>query len=361
MTNDQRPTTNDQRPTIGELVRRWSLVVRRWLAGFDHYRLITQLIILVGLAVALPALGRAQEQQPNRAGVVIRHGNGQVTTACVSFTEPEISGLTLLDRAGVSYLAQSGGIGAAVCKLDGEGCEYPTEDCFCHCKGAECVYWIYHHLRDGKWSYSQAGAGASVIRPGDVDGWVWGAGNLQTGAQPPAISFGEVCPAPSDDQQTAATEVAPASPPPTEAPPAPTPPPTPRPTRTPRTPATAAAISPSPAAPEIPAPTLASTAETPAPTTVVPATAQAPATTEATSAHPASAQAPTVTAAAYPAYIPPATAAPLPTQAPRATTGPPGATPPSRAGSGYLGFGILALILIGGIVVVLLRRRGRSR
>jgi hypothetical protein len=321
---------------------------------------ISALLIVLALAIVLPALGRAQEQQPNRAGVVIRHGDGRVTTACVSFTEPGISGLALLDRAGVSYLAQSGGIGAAVCKLDGEGCEYPTEDCFCHCKGADCVYWIYHHLVDGKWNYSQIGAGATRIHPGDVDGWVWGPGNLQTGAQPPALAFGQVCPAPGDDQQTAVTEVAPAPPqpseapptfPPTEAPLAPTPPPTLRPTRTAHIPATAAAISPSPAAPEVPAPTTA----TLAPATAVPATAQALATTQATSAQPASAQAPTVTTDAYPAYIPPAAAAPL------ATTGPAGATPPSRTGSGYLGFGILALILIGAIVAALLRRRGRSR
>jgi hypothetical protein len=315
---------------------------------------IAAYLMLLALALVLPVIGRAQEEPPNRAGLVIQHGDGRVITACVSFSEPEITGLELLERAGISYLAQTSAAGAAVCKIDGEGCDYPAEGCFCKCTGAECVYWAYQRLRDGAWSYSQLGASATKVRPGDVDGWAWGSG--PAGAQPPVLSFDQICAALPSPAAPEATEAAPPpSPlPPTEAAPLPSPPP-------PTTAATPEARPPAsmqPSAPSAPAhptrtaapqATVASTGvaatQPPLPTREVrPTEARAPATSQATVASPA----PAITATIGPA------GGAAPTQVI------PGAPGRPIAPGDYLAFAALVLLLVVGIAAALIRRRSRS-
>lgn len=159
----------------------------------------SSIVYLLLLALLIPSLGQAQGEQepPNRAGLVIRHGDGRVTTACVSFSEPSISGLDLLRRSGVPFIAQESGLGVAVCKLDGEGCEYPVEDCFCKRDGPTTLYWAYNRLVDGSWTFSQLGASSITVEPGDVEGWAWGAGSAADGAQPPVVPFEQICTAPA--------------------------------------------------------------------------------------------------------------------------------------------------------------------
>lgn len=309
-----------------------SFVVRRW-------SFVIGLLVLLAFAILIPTIGRAQEQPPNRAGVVIRHGDGRVVTACVSFDEPQISGTDLLDRAGIPFVAQQSSLGAAVCQVDGEGCAFPTEDCFCQCKGADCIYWIYHHLTDGAWRYSQISASKSTIRPGDVDGWAWGPGTNQGGAQPPALSFGEVCPAPgAEPSPVPPSETAPPPPPPTETT-------APVPTVAPPSPTSA----PPTAAPALPTQTTSVAAAPTASTTPAPATA--PTT------------APSPSATQVPPTVETATSAPPTREAQPTNSGAGGAitTPaPTTGGASaisYLAFGALALLLGGGIIAALLRRR----
>jgi hypothetical protein len=340
---------SEKRHTAAKPAFHLAFTLRRSSFPRAHYRSLA-LLVLLALLAALPMLGHAQDDPPNRAGVVILHGDGRVVTACVSFGEPQITGLELLSRANLAFVAQSGGGGSAVCKLDGEGCDYPTEDCFCKCKGAECVYWAYQHLRGGQWSYAQIGAGAATIRPGDVDGWAWGAGTVQAGAQPPAISLDQICAAPAAEPPTlpapiivpptepapeaSAPTVAPAAP--TEAPP-PSPPPVVRPSRTP-VPAPTAVVR--PAATAIPA-----DAPTAVPTALLPATAP-----------------PSIRPTARPTVAPP-TSAPAAASATLSGAGGVAATPvaPTSGGTGaatsYLIFGAIVLALIGGIAASTLMRR----
>lgn len=159
------------------------------------------------LAFAPPV---AAQEAPHRAGLVVVHGDGLVRTRCVSFEEPEISGLTLLRRSGLAVTLGSNTMGATICSLNGEGC--PANDCFCECKGHPCRYWIYYHQgADGGWRYANIGASARRVSDGDVDAWVWG----DAGALPPAISWGSICDAP-------AVSGAPATPIPTATPAPPT-------------------------------------------------------------------------------------------------------------------------------------------
>lgn len=306
-------------------------------------RYLAPLIVLLGLLALLPSVGRAQSE-PNRAGLVILHGDGRVVSACVSFGEPEISGLELIERAGLSYMAQSGGGGAAVCKLDGEGCDYPAEDCFCKCKGAECVYWAYQHLNNGVWNYSRLGASATKVKPGAVEGWAWGAGSVQNGAQPPALSFEQICAPPGDQPPTVPATALQPSEMPTAAPEPPTvapePPavPTTRPTLPPPTAAAAAPTAAPSAAPTAIAPTEQPTEQ---PTDTQPTAAPGPSATPI-----AAAAAPTVTSA--PSATLELAGIVTPTPAPAAA---------ARGTLDYLAFGGIAILLVAGIVAALLRNR----
>jgi hypothetical protein len=242
------------------------------------------LAVLLLLALALPMLGQAQSAQdePNHAGLIIRHGDGSVVTACVGFSEPSISGLELLQRSGIPFIVQQSGLGGAVCKLDNEGCDYPTEDCFCKRNGPTTVYWAFNRLTANGWVFSPVGASSTRVQPGDINGWAWGTGSVASGAQPPVILFDQVC------QLQASTPVPPTSASPTTAPtPSPRPhtpiPPTwtPTPTATPSPTATPPPQS-APAAPTatpVPASRTPTTApSTPTRTPVPPTTTRQPPT-----------------------------------------------------------------------------------
>lgn len=152
----------------------------------------TYIVVLMSLLVGMVTAVSAQES--NRAGLVVTLEDGTVITRCVEFAEPEISGYELLSRSGLAVETANVALGAAVCRLEGVGC--PSDDCFCQCKGSDCIYWSYWHLQDGVWRYSQAGAGLSQVQNGMVDGWTYGPGSPQNAPEPPPLTFDEICAAP---------------------------------------------------------------------------------------------------------------------------------------------------------------------
>jgi hypothetical protein len=126
----------------------------------------------------------------HQAAVVVRHGDGTVVTRCVTFTEPTLSGLELLQRSGLSVTIEVSDLGQKVCWIDQEGCPYPAEPCFCHCTDdSGCTYWTYWHLFNGQWRSSAIGAGSYQVKAGMVDGWVWGSGQ----ANLPTTSLADIC------------------------------------------------------------------------------------------------------------------------------------------------------------------------
>jgi hypothetical protein len=159
-------------------------------------------ILLSGFAIiAFIALGgfvpHTDAQQPNRVGLVVDFGDHHITR-CVEFTESEISGYDVLRRAGLDIVVDtSNPMGVIVCDIDNtSGC--PASNCFCECQGSPCVYWAYHRLVDGSWQYSQLGASSQKVQDGDVEGWAWGEGALNTsGAKPPLKTFEEICAIPT--------------------------------------------------------------------------------------------------------------------------------------------------------------------
>jgi hypothetical protein len=154
-------------------------------------------LLLLGL-LTLSGPVAAQEGE-TRAGLVVQFGDGTVQTACVDLgSDGEGTGEELLRATGLNVLIDytSGFGGGTVCKIGGQGCDFPGEDCFCQCSmkpGDPCVYWVYFDQVDGQWRYSNQGASIVVVNPGDVQGWVWGAGSANAGVFPPLITFDQIC------------------------------------------------------------------------------------------------------------------------------------------------------------------------
>jgi len=172
----------------------------------NHGRRLGGLLLICLLALSAVFAGAlpAQANGPNRAGLVVRFGNGSVWSGCITFSEPQITGLELLRRSGLSLIIEEGGVyGGAVCKIGSDGCDFPYTSCFCQCEGADCLYWAYYHWQNGAWQYSNVGAGNYWVRPGDVEGWAWGSGTYGVnGALPPAVTFDQVCPPPATNTPT---------------------------------------------------------------------------------------------------------------------------------------------------------------
>lgn len=285
------------------------------------------LFIACGALLLLPSLGAGQEEA-NRAGLVVRFGDGRVVQACVRFAQESLSGDELLARSGLPVIVQPSGIGAAVCKIGGEGCDYPAQDCFCKCAGADCAYWALSRLEAGAWRYSNQGASNVQVRNGDVQGWAWGAGSVQSGAAPPLRSFAQLC------------DVAPTAQPATAAPP-----PTPRPARPPPTAPPASATS----APTTGAPTKAAE-----PTlTAVPVATATPSAAATMAVVPASPLSSARVGTATPEAV---AAVPAPTSAPANAAQPVQPRSSGQPPTGYIALAALVGALLAGVGVVVWRR-----
>lgn len=126
-------------------------------------------------------------QSTNRAALVIQFGDGRTETRCVPFDEQTITGYELLERSGFSFVASFETQGAAICKIEDEGC--PANDCFCQ---SPPDYWSYWHLIEADWEYSYQGSGLYTVEDSIVDGWTWGPGE-----PPPVIPFDQICTSPT--------------------------------------------------------------------------------------------------------------------------------------------------------------------
>lgn len=139
------------------------------------------LALLFLLLAGMTGTGGARAATPvspdalHHAGLVVRHGDGQLTYAYVAFPEDEISGLELLERTGIEQVTLPfGGLGAAVCSLEGEGC--PTGECrrnVCQ-RGRDAPYWRYfRQTESGMWQPAPLGASSARVTDGTIDAWVW--------------------------------------------------------------------------------------------------------------------------------------------------------------------------------------------
>jgi len=136
--------------------------------------LLVAALVLTGLTASAPP---HRVRASGAVGVVVRHGDGRVLYAYIPLMGDRVTGAEVLQQAGFPLNVQaSSSLGAAVCKIDGEGCDAPKEDCFCKSYGNPAFYWHYYTYTrglNGAWRTSNTGAGNRVLRDGDIDGWSW--------------------------------------------------------------------------------------------------------------------------------------------------------------------------------------------
>jgi hypothetical protein len=174
--------------------------------------------ILLGAWLATPgSLSRptcALASGTHHVAVVVEHGNGTVLSRCVAFTEEQRTGEQIMQLSNIEYGMSSygGGLGNAVCQVDGEPASYPPS-----CLTSTSAYWAMFVSRaGGRWSISNAGVSSQEFSDGDALGWHY---VPPTGGGPPPSPAG-VCatgaPAPAPVVTTApapaATAPAPAAP-----------------------------------------------------------------------------------------------------------------------------------------------------
>lgn len=182
------------------------------------WRLLSLRVAAAAVAVAVVALlltpvtptGLASaDGGVNHAGVIVRQADGSLVYGYVAFTEEKIDGIELLRRSGIPLVtAGFGGLGAAVCSLDGQGCS------MAECRRSVCQggpnapYWQYFRQGGPRgWSPLLVGASATAVRDGDIDGWSWTAkeAGLPSLTLPELAALAGADPALSGDEGSGAT------------------------------------------------------------------------------------------------------------------------------------------------------------
>jgi hypothetical protein len=148
------------------------------------------LLFVMAAGLAHPLLAA----EPGLVGLVVQFGDGRVETRCINTGKGGSTGADVLMTSGLDVvLDPTNSMGLVICQIEGEGCAYPAEPCFCQCLGGgECTYWNYFYRPPGSdgWVYSGLGAAARQVVPGSVEAWVWGNGEEMPAA---GLTFESIC------------------------------------------------------------------------------------------------------------------------------------------------------------------------
>lgn len=107
------------------------------------------------------------------AALIIDYGDTYHYINCIDLgIAGEMNGMEFLKASGLEMVENNG----FTCKIGDTGCEILK--CYnCECpdyNSADCKYWSYWHLVEGKWEFSQVGPEQYIIKPGAVECWKWG-------------------------------------------------------------------------------------------------------------------------------------------------------------------------------------------
>lgn len=150
----------------------------------------------VAPAVVAPCAAAAQTKGAHHAGLVVEFAKRPAKMFCVSFTESSITAMDLLQRTGLPLSVQDfGGGNLAVCSIDGEGCNYPRQSCWCTCSNlSDCTIWGFYTLESsGAWRFSDQGVVLVIVNDGDVVGWHRAKHTTSGGAPPGPTTLTKVC------------------------------------------------------------------------------------------------------------------------------------------------------------------------
>lgn len=160
---------------MGQQVRR-SSIVRAAALGATVFA--TLLVVAPHAGARAASVFGATPSTTNRAGVIVDEGNGVVRRVGITFSGT-ISGITALQDAGFAPTVRGfGSIGGAVCGIQVSGTTYgcPSDSTCLTCAAPD--YWSYSRAPAGtqQFTTSGAGAGATHVQNGDIEGWRWGTG-----------------------------------------------------------------------------------------------------------------------------------------------------------------------------------------
>ena len=149
----------------------------------------------------------------HRAALVIQHSASwpgpRVLWKCVEFAQEAISGLALLELAGVNsgqppQVYDWGGGSDTVCQLDRQPTPVP-ERCFGPTSGPNWSDWS---ATPSGWVARSTGVSGYTLRDGDIEGWTY---TSAFGAPPPSVRFAQVCAAPASTAAATQPAAAPAA------------------------------------------------------------------------------------------------------------------------------------------------------
>ena len=165
-----------------------------------RYRLHFLICGLILLVVLSSCTNEIDSETSGYAGLLVQHADGSQITKCIQFQGDEITGEDLLNLSEIPYISDvTNPMGSKVCSIQGQGCNFPAEKCFCQCGNTgPCTYWSYFALTEGgEWVYAPVGAKGRKIHHGDVDAWAWfsKASKDVESVNPtlPVITFEEIC------------------------------------------------------------------------------------------------------------------------------------------------------------------------
>lgn len=155
------------------------------------------LLLAGGVLLTRPATAENQAGTETHAGMVIQFGDGTLREYCIDLgADGEATGEEALRATGADVVVDYQAMGAAICKIESDGCNFPAQDCFCECTmlpGEPCTYWAYHRLEGNQWVQSPMGSSSTSVTGGSVEGWSWGTGSVSEGTAPPIRTFDQLC------------------------------------------------------------------------------------------------------------------------------------------------------------------------
>jgi len=173
--------------------------------------LLTTLLLVFALAAARPV-----RSDTGYAALLVIFGPDDYHSECVALPG-DMTPLDLLKASTLELTVEPGPTGEGLCSIDGVGCVYPDEPCFCQCSAEACPLWNAWHQDGSLWVVTTA-IDERIVPHGDVEAWVWSDGM----EEPPSVSFADICTGVALNEpleaETGDYPVPPAAPPETQAP-----------------------------------------------------------------------------------------------------------------------------------------------
>ena len=151
-------------------------------------------ILLFSIALSLITLASwgltpAVHADSGYAALLVLFGPDDFITECIPLPG-DMTAFDLVTASSMGVIMETDEDGdSAMCSIDGTGCAYPDEDCFCQCGSGTCLLWTDWYWDDSQWEVSLS-SDERIISNGDIEAWAWGDGL----SEPPIVSFADICP-----------------------------------------------------------------------------------------------------------------------------------------------------------------------